>query len=218
LKDIENYLDILELAGLFKDISAEERGALLECMNARILNVKKGQIILLTGKKLDFFGLVLAGLFHIIRENYNGNRSLIAAITPGIIFAEALCCAGVAKSPVTVIAAEDSCYMKLDFPHFLKTCTSLCSFHVRLIENMASIIARKNLMMQNKMEILELKTIRDKVMRYLETFSEADITLPYNRGEMAEFLCVERSALSHELIKMKKDGLIDYKKNKFLLL
>ena len=218
MKNFENYLDIIEMTGIFKDINETERHALLECMNAGTINVKKGQIILLAGNKLEFFGIVLGGQFHIIRENYEGNRTLVAAITPGIVFAEALCCAGVTTSPVTVIAAEDSCFMKLYFSRFLETCSSSCSFRVRLIENMTGIMAKKNLMMQNKMEILELKTIREKVMRYLESFSVHVITVPFNREEMAEFLCVERSALSHELIKMKKDGLIDYKKNKFLLL
>ncbi|MCL2211045.1 MAG: Crp/Fnr family transcriptional regulator [Treponema sp.] len=218
MKNYENYLDVLESTGIFKNIDNSERSILLECMNARTENIKKGQIILLAGNKLESFGIVLAGLFHIIRENYEGNRSLIAAMPPGGIFAEALCCAGVTISPVTVIAAEDSCYMKLYFPRFLKTCSSSCTFHVKLIENMTSIIAKKNLMMQNKMEILELKTIREKVMRYLESFSKINITLPFNREEMADFLCVERTALSHELIKMKKDGLIDYKKNKFVML
>ena len=218
MKNYENYLDVLEMTGLFKDINDAERRALLDCMNAKTVNVKKGQIILLTGNKLEFFGIVLTGQFHIIRENYDGNRSLLTSMPPAGIFAEALCCAGVTISPVTVIAVENSCYMQLNFTHFLKTCSVSCPFHVKLIENMTGIIAKKNLMMQNKMEILELKTIREKVMRYLESFNEPDITLPFNREEMADFLCVERSALSHELIKMKNDGLINYKKNKFLLL
>jgi len=218
LKTSENYFDVLELTELFKGINSAERRILLECMKAKTENVKKGQIILLTGNELDFFGIVLTGQFHIIRENYNGNRSLITSMPPGSLFSEALCCAGVTISPVTVIAVENSCYMKLYFSHFLKTCSDSCAYHIKLIENMISIIAKKNLMMQNKMEILELKTIREKVMRYLESFGGSDITIPFNREEMADFLCVERSALSHELIKMKKDGLIDYKKNKFLLL
>ena len=218
MKNYEKYLDIIESTNLFKGINSAERGILLECMNAKTENIKKGQIILLAGNKLEFFGLVFSGLFHIIRENYEGNRKLIAAMPPGGLFAEALCCAGVKISPVTVVAAADSCYMKLYFPRFLNICSVSCPFHVKFIENMTGIIAKKNLMMHNKMEILELKTIREKVMRYLESFSEDDITLPFNREEMANYLCIERTALSHELIKMKKDGLIDYKKNRFILL
>jgi len=193
---------------------------MLICLGAGTHNFKKGKIILLTGDKPEYTGIVLSGQLHIIREDYNGNRSLIALITSGEIFAEALCCAGVSESPVTVIAAEDSIILKLGFIRILKTCPASCSFHKRLLENLLRLIANKNMILQNRMEILELKTIRDKIMRYLDSFvpkSGLNITIPFNREEMANFLCVERSALSHELMKMKRDGLIEYRKNMFTL-
>ena len=218
MKYSENYSTILELTGLFKGIKFQEIQSMLNCLGSKIQNIKKGGIILLSGDRLEYIGIVLSGILHITRENYDGNRSVLAVIKQGGVFAEALCCAGITESPVTVIAAEDSCVMKLSFTRILKTCSSSCLFHTKLIENMAGLIAKKNLMLQSKMEILELKTIREKVMRYLETFNARNITLPFNREEMADFLRVERSALSHELTKMKKDGLLDYKMNKFTLL
>lgn len=217
MKIYEKYSEVLKLTGLFKGIKIQEIQTMLNCLGAVTQNAHKGKIILLEGDSLEYIGIVLCGQLHIIRDNYDGNRSLMASISIGEIFSETLCCAGVCQSPFTVIAAENSIIMKLSFERVLNTCSNSCAFHIKLIENMVSIIAKKNLTLQNRMEILEKKTIREKVIRYLESFGEQNITLPFNREEMANFLCVERSALSHELIKMKKNGLIDYKKNKFLV-
>jgi len=110
--------------------------------------------------------------------------------------------------------------MLLSFSQILHTCPNSCAYHTKLIENMLELIANKNLQLQSRMEIISLKAVRAKVMRYLESFvpkQGRNITIPFNREEMADFLCVERSALSHELSKMKRDGLIEYKKNKFFL-
>ena len=213
--NFENYKSVFEKTGLFKGIKSFDLMSLLDCLNAVTHNVRKGQIVLLAGDKPEFIGVVLSGKIHIIREDCGGKRSLVAAVQSGGIFAETMCCADVSQSPVTIIAAENSGYLKLRFTYLLKTCSKFCVFHKRLMENMLSLLAKKNLMLQRRMEILELKTIREKVMRYFESFAESRITLPFNREEMADFLCVDRSALSHELIKMRNDGLIDYKKNIF---
>jgi len=144
----------------------------------------------------------------------------MAAVTPGEIFAEALCCADVLKSPVTVIADTDSIVMFLSFSRILHICPNSCFFHTKLIENMLRLIADKNLQIQSRMEIVGLKSVRAKVTRYLESFKPKQgqgFAIPFNREELADFLCVERSALSHELARMKKDGLIEYRKNEFVM-
>ena len=205
---------------LFKGINSAEFESVLTCIGAEAKSVKKGKIIFFAGDKLKFTGVVVSGQLHIIREDFNGNRSLLASVTPGELFAEALCCAGVTESPVTVVAAMDSVYFMLKISRLLQSCANACSFHRKLIENMLTIIAKKTLMLQSRMEIIELKSIRAKVLRYLESFVKQqgiNIKIPYNRDEMADFLCVERSALSHELMKMRKDGLIEYRKNGFIL-
>jgi len=202
--------------GLFKGIDAHELGGMLKCLGAETKEVKKGEIILLAGDKPQHIGIVLSGRLYIVREDYDGNRSLLAAVTPGEIFAEALCCAGIEESPVTVMADTDSTVMLLYFSRILKTCSNSCVFHTKLIDNMLGLVANKNLQLQARMEIVSQKTVRAKVTRYLESFIPTqghNITLPFNREQMAEYLCVDRSALSHELMKMKRDGLIDYRRN-----
>ena len=214
------YLNILESAALFKDIRPDELEAMLTCNGAKTKSVQKGKFVLLTGSKPTHIGIVISGQFHILYEDFRGERSLIAIVSPGELFAEAMCCAGVSESPVTVMAKTDSTVMLLNFSRIVHLCSNACPFHTKLIENMLYLVANKNLLLQSRMEIISLKSIRSKVMRYLESFvpeQGRNIVIPLNREEMASFLCVERCALSHELSRMKNDGLIEYKKNNFIL-
>jgi len=215
---VTKYIDKLTSIRLFAGIETPELETMLECLDAEVKDVAKDEIILLTGDLPQFVGVVLTGQLHIVSEDYDGNRSLLAVATPGEVFAEALCCAGVQESPVTVIAGADSSVMLLSFRRLLHTCPNSCAHHTKLIANTLGLIANKTLYLQNRMEIVSLKSIRAKVLRYLESFipqQGRNISIPLNRGEMADFLCVDRSALSHELMKMKKDGLIDYRQNRF---
>jgi len=218
---MKEFILLLEKISLFSGIEADDLDALLRCLSAVKKTVIRGEIILLAGDTPRHIGIVLTGQIHIIREDHDGNRALIAVVAPGEIFAEALCCAGVSESPVTVIAEADSTVLLLDFARVLKTCSNSCSFHTKLIENMLRLIAGKNIFLQNRMEIISLKSVRAKIMLYLESFRAKygrKFLIPLNREEMADYLCVDRSALSHELARMKKDGLIEYRKNCFTLM
>jgi len=213
------YEDIKSVE-LFEGIEGSDIELMLDCVDAEIKKFRKGSILLLTGDKPRYVGALVSGELHITREDSEGNRSLIAVVAPGQVFAEALCCADVSESPITVTAGAGSSVLLLDFSRLLRTCPNSCAFHSRLIRNMLELIANKNLFLQSRLEIISLKTIRAKVFRYLEDFTVKqgnEITIPLNREQMADYLCVERSALSHELARMKKDGLIDYRKNRFIL-
>ena len=160
------------------------------------------------------------GQLHILREDYDGNRSLLTVVMPGEIFAEALCCVGVAESPVTVMAHTEATVLLLPYQRIPHACPNACAHHAKLIENLLRLTAQKNLLLQSRMEIVCLKSVRAKVLRYLASFAPEQgrqITVPFSREEMADYLCVERSALSHELARMKRDGLIEYRKNSFVL-
>jgi len=216
----QRHLLILKSVELFSGLDEADMEVLLDCLGAEIRTVEKDDIVLLAGDTPKQVGLVLAGQLHITRDDYEGNRSLIAVVAPGELYAEALCCAGVSESPVTVTADTQATVMLLSFSRTLDLCSKVCAFHRKLIENMLRLVANKNLLLQDRMEIISMKLVRAKVLHYLESFVPRQgrtVTIPFNREKMAAFLCVERSALSHELARMKKDGLIDYRKNKFIL-
>ena len=218
--NIKDHFHTLRSTGLFSGISDAELESVLDCVGAQKKVARKGKMILQAGDRPRHVGIVLAGQLHVVREDYDGNRSLISVLTPGDTFDEALCCAGVSESPVSVIAGLDSTVMLLSFERILHICTNACLFHGRLVENMLGLIAGKNLAMQSHMEILSMKTIRLKVMRHMESLGakkDCEIAIPFSRDELANYLCVDRSALSHELSRMRRDGLIDYRKNRFVL-
>ncbi len=215
------YLDVLARVKLFGDISEDELTLMLSCLDARTAEVKKDEIILLAGSRPEHIGIVLAGQFHIVREDYDGKRTIIAAVTPGEIFAESLCCAGVGESPVTVVADTDATAMLLRFDRILHTCPRSCVFHAKLIENMLEMIARNNLTLQSRRDSIGINSVREKVLRYLRSLSPQpgrEFAIPFNREELADYLCVERSALSHTLSRMQKDGVLTFRKNRFRLL
>lgn len=217
---MRNYFDVLKTVGLFQGIASDDLETMLKCLSAEIKTVSRGEIILLSGNKPENVGIVFSGQLYVIREDYDGNRMIVTAIMSGDIFAETLCCAHVLESPVTVVADTDSVVMLLCFSRILNTCSNSCVFHTRLIANMLRLIANKNLLLQNRMEIVSLKSVRLKVMRYLESLMHKqgqEFIIPFNREELADFLCVDRSALSHELARMKKEGLIEYRKNRFVV-
>ncbi|MDR2056120.1 MAG: Crp/Fnr family transcriptional regulator [Desulfovibrio sp.] len=218
---MEKYFEVIRSVSLFQGIAPDKLAAMLQCLSADRLEFQKKTLILMAGDKPENIGVVLAGAVHVVKEDLEGKRTILAALCPGELFAEALCCAEVSESPVSVSADSGAAVMLLRFSRILRTCQNSCVFHQKLIENMLAVVARKNLFLQKRMEILALKSVRAKVTSYLSSLAAKQgrsLTLSMNREEMADYLCVERSALSHELMKMKRDGLIRYRKNQFELL
>ncbi len=107
----------------------------------------------------------------------------------------------------------------MDYKKIITTCACACHFHARLIENMLRLIARKNLILNQKLEIVSKRTTREKLMCFFDTQRGAAkrFTIPFNREELARYLCVDRSAMSNELCKMRDEGLISFHKNTFEL-
>jgi len=217
---MQEYKELLLAMPLFQGIEWTDFQFMTNCLKAETKTFPKNGIILLAGEKPLHIGAILSGRLHIVEESYDGDRTLISAVTPGEVFAEAICCADVDESPVTVFAEEESEVLLLNFSQVLPPCRNLCAFHQKLIENMLRIVASKNLFLQGKLTLLSTKTIRNKVLRYLETLVPKQgrhIVIPFNQTKLAEYLCVERTALAHELTRMKQDGLIDYKGKSFTL-
>ncbi len=217
---MEQHFPVLAKTPLFSGIEREDLAAMLGCLRAKTRRVQKDGFVLLAGEKPVSIGVVLAGQMNVLKEDYSGSRAIMAALVPGDIFAEALCCAGVEESPVSVAAGSDAAVLLLDYSRILHPCGEACRFHRQLLQNLLRIIANKNLFLQDRTEVLRQKTVRAKVLLYLETLAAqqgAEVAVPFNREELADFLCVERTALSHELSKMKRDGLLDYRKNRFTL-
>lgn len=214
----ENYLSGIYL---FHGIEADDLKKLLGCLNARRASYKKKDVIMLEGQPASSIGIVLSGKVQILKEDFFGNRNIIAEAGPNGIFAEAFSCAKSEKLPVTVLCAADCEILFIDFNKIVSTCTSACKFHSKLIENMLAELASKNILLSRKIEHISKRTTRQKLLSYLSDLSSMresrEFQIPFNRQELADYLCVDRSALSSELSKLQSEGILKYHLNHFVL-
>ena len=212
--------EILKNNPIFQGIAFTDFEQVLNCLSANTASYKKNDFILTTGEAVSFVGLVLSGSVQVIKEDMEGHISIITELGASEVFAEVFACAEMTKSPFTVQAVEDSEILLMNYKRILSTCTSACPFHARLIENMLRLIARKNIMLHQKNEILSKRTTREKLLAFFEMQrgAERTFTIPYNREELAQYLCVDRSAMSSELCKMRDQGIIKFHRSAFEML
>ena len=216
-------MDIHLLAGtrLFQGIREHEIEAMLTCLSAEERTYGKDAYIYRAGDVTGRLGVVMEGAVNIIKDDVWGNRKIIENIGGGQIFGETYACLKGEPLMVDVQASERSRILFMDVNRILTTCSSSCDFHNRLIRSLMYVLAGKNLMLTRKMDIITPKSLRERVMVYLSQESVKQgcrtVTVPFNRQQMADYLSVDRSALSAELSRMQRDGVISYEKNRFTI-
>lgn len=212
---------ILLKTSLFSGIQSDELSSMLTCLSTVEKSYKKGEFIFRAGESTSTMGMVLTGSVLVFKDDFWGNRSIISEMSVGNLFGETYACTPAATLEVNVMAATDVTILFMDIRRLLTTCPSACQFHSRLIRNLLSVLSGKNLMLTRKMEHMAQKTTRAKLLSYLSSESlkhhSADFEIPYNRQQLADYLSVDRSAMSNELGKMRDEGLIEFNKNHFHL-
>ncbi|MDR2900428.1 MAG: Crp/Fnr family transcriptional regulator [Treponema sp.] len=205
---------------LFDGIAFSDFERMFDCLSARKKLYQKGEIILLSGNSVNFVGLVISGSVQVIKNDEDGRVNILAELGASELFGETFACAGIDHSPVTVIASEKTEILLMNYRKIITICKSSCSFHAKLIENMLALIARKNLMLNQKIEILSKRTTREKLLCFfnLHRATAKKFTIPFNREELAQYICVDRSSMSAELGKMRDEGIIKFEKNEFEIL
>ena len=206
---------------LFRGISESEIEELLLCLGAHERKFQKGDVIFRAGSPVDEFGLVLSGSVNIVVNLYWGNSIIFGHMGKGEVFAENYA-AVPGKEPVCdVVACEDTRVLFLKMQSVMTTCRKGCAYHNRIIQNMLRISAQKNLNMSSRMMHTASKSLRERLLSYLSEQAlergSAHFTIPFNRQQLADYLAVNRSAMSNELSKMQEEGLITFRKNEFIL-
>lgn len=218
---MEEYLALIAKSPLFQGIAEKEVPALLKQLQVRQKTYKKGEFLFYAGDPMSYVGLVLDGTVHIIQEDYWGNRNILSPVPAGISFGEAFACQPHSQATVSVVAATDATIMQVYIERVLHTSQTLSGGQVRFVANILALMSQKNRLLTEKIRYLTQRSTRRKIMIYLSDIARmkgtSSFSLPFNRQQLADFLSVDRSALSAELSKMKKDGLIDYKKDQFTL-
>ena len=204
---------------LFRGMNPSDIDEMLGCLLAKECTYKKGEILFPEGSPTEQIGVVLIGRVIIELGDVWGNNSVLSSIGPGGIFAETYACIPDEPLMVNVTAAEDTEALLLNIRRVLEPCSKVCPYHVRLVRNLLALCAGKNLQLSRRVLHTGPKSIRKRLFSY---FSECikrtgsySFDIPYNRQQLADYLSVERSALSNELSLMQRDGLIRYEKNHF---
>ena len=206
---------------LFQGISAENIQGMMKCLSAVRRTYRKGEMIFCAGEDAKMMGMVAAGSVEIVHDDFWGNRQIMGTAHVGELFGESYACMPESVFLVSARAAEDCEILFMEVGRILTTCSPACEFHSRLIHNLLYVLASKNLRLTQKIEHMGQRSIREKVMAYLsfqaEMYHKETFEIPFNRQQLADYLAVDRSALSAELSRMQKEGLIQYEKNRFTI-
>ncbi|MBP8855062.1 MAG: Crp/Fnr family transcriptional regulator [Oscillospiraceae bacterium] len=219
---MEQYFSLLLQCALFDGIAKTELAAMLSCLGGKVHTYPAASTILQAGAAVRDIGIVLSGRVQVIKEDYFGNSNLLTELNAPEIFAETFACAAIQESPVTVHSVTGCAILWINYRKIITPCSSACGFHAVLIGNMLRIVAGKNLLLNQKIEFLSMRTMQEKLMAYFtlqrQKSGSDSFAIPFSRQELADFLCVDRSALSRTLCKMRDDGLLRFKGNQFTLL
>ncbi len=219
---MKKYISILKETKLFAGIGENEIASMLSCLDARLLEYKKGEYVIRQGERLNYIMVLVSGELHIQRDDYWGNRTIINRIGVGEMFGEAYVAPQSGAFLNDVLALVDSTVIIFDVRKILTVCSSACRFHSMLVENLFYAISQKNRALVQKLGHISKRTTREKLISYLseqaKNNNSSSFTVPFNRQQLADFLSVDRSAMSNELCKMRDEGLLEFEKNYFRLI
>ena len=219
---MKEFFPVLARCPLLEGIDRNDWDGLLSCLGATVHSIKKNQAIFSEGEPARYVGIVLEGSVQIEKVDFYGNRSIVAITYPGELFGESFACADAAVMPASVVANADARVMLIDCHRITTGCSNACGFHSRLISNLLKIVAQKNIQLNQKIEITSKRTTREKLMAYLlgqaKLQGSDSFTIPFDRQELADYLQVERSAMSAQISKLRQEGILESTKNRFRLL
>ena len=219
---MKKYIPVLKRTKLFSGVGEEDIASLLSCLGARKKEYKKGEYILREGEHISDVFILVEGKIHIQKDDYWGNRSILSVISVGDMFGEGYAAPESGALLNDVVAVEDSSVIFFDIKRILTTCSSACRFHNMIVQNMFFAISDKNRKLVQKLGHMSGRTTRTKLISYLSEEAKRQgssaFTVPFNRQQLADYLCVDRSAMSNELCKMRDEGMIRFEKSRFELL
>ena len=219
---MKKYLEVLQGCPLFRGIQPEDLSAMLACLEPRVVRAARHQPILREGEPAVWVGILLSGQAQVVREDYDGNRTILTQLEPGALFGESFACAEVPALPESVTAVAPAEAMLLDCRRITASCCNACTFHSAVVFNLLKVVAAKNLRFHEKLEITSKRTTRERLMTYLLAQAKAhnsrQFVIPFDRQALADYLSVDRSGLSSEISKLRAEGVLDCCRSSFTLL
>ena len=212
----------LQNSSLFNGVSTKDMLKLCDCLCAKEKMFESGEFVFHAGDRVRFVYFIVSGSVHIINEDFWGNQSLIETMNRNVLFGEAYVFSKRENHIVSVVAAENCVILEISPDKLFEACANGCEGHTKLIRNTLGIVSEKVVRLTEKQRYIMRRTTREKLLSYLSVCARKEkkntFSIPYSRQQLADYLCVDRSALSHELSKLQKQGMLQYRKNRFELL
>lgn len=219
---MKKYIPILKQTQLFSGVNEDEISSMLGCLQAKKRTYKKGEYVFRQGETVNQITVLVSGKLHIQRDDYWGNRSIISTVDVGEMFGESYVTPDSGAILNDVVAVEDSTVIFFNLTKMLTVCSSACRFHATVVQNLFFAISDKNRKLVQKLGHMSKRSTREKLISYLSEEAKkknsSSFSIPFNRQQLADFLSVDRSAMSNELCKMRDEGLLVFEKNQFTLL
>ena len=218
---MKKYLPILRNSPFFKGLTDNEILSILHCVNATTIYRERGSYIFRAGDATEVMGLVVSGCVLVMQEDLWGHRNILSKCHAGDFFGEPYAASPGAVLNVSVVADEDCEIILLNVQRLLVSCPIVCEHHQKLIRNLVGVLANKILILNDKITHVGKRTTRDKLLSYLSSVSIRQASLsfdiPFDRQQLADYLCIDRAAMSSEISKLQKEGLIKTNRNHFEL-
>ena len=218
---MKKYISFLKRTKLFSGVGDEDILSMLNCLDAAVREYNKGEYAFRQGEYIRNLMILAEGRLHIQKEDYWGNLNILNEIRPGEMFGEAYIVPNSGTLMNDVIAVETSTVLFFDMERILTVCPSACPFHTQLIKNMFYTISDKNKSLVQKLSYMSERSTREKLLSYLSDEAKrqnsSSFSIPFNRQQLADFLSVDRSAMSNELCKLRDEGMLDFHKSEFTL-
>lgn len=217
-----DLLAILKTSPLFRGVDEDSIRAMLHCLDVRTEEFPRGGMILTGGESVKQIGLLLSGSAELVQEDYWGNRNLMGRVVAGELFAEAYAGRAEAVLNLNVVATERCTVMWLDAGKVIHTCPNTCEHHNKIITNLMSDMAQKNMSLADKVTHMAKRTTRQKLLSYLSAQAvragSGSFDIPFNRQQLADYLAVDRSAMSAQLGRLREEGVLRFSRNHFELM
>ena len=218
---MKEFIPVLRRSWLFAGVTDSEIETMLSCLDVKARSYKKGEYVFRQGERIDQIALVAQGELYVQQDDYWGDRSIIHNVSAGELFGEAYLAPEFGIMLTDVIAALDSTVLFFNVRRIITTCSNACRFHTAVVQNLFFSLSEKNQKLMQKLGHMSRRTTREELMSYLSEESRrhgsGSFSIPFNRQQLADFLSVDRSAMSNELCKMRDEGLLEFEKNQFTL-
>lgn len=208
----------MEVNSIFEGIEEEDIKKMLKCFDAKTRTFKKDRTIVTNIINIKMIGIILEGTANVERYDYNGNRSIIEKLEKNSVFGEVFSRLG---SDISVIATSDCEVLFIEYEYLIKRCKKGCIYHSILTNNVLQLLSKKIVDLNERLEILSKRTIRDKLLSYFELLAnnnpKRSFNLPFTYTDLADYLSIDRSAMMREIKNLKEEGFIETNGKKITL-